>query len=322
MQGLCLGVDVGGTNLRCALIGADGAVLRRESAGTDIGSGRAPFLDRLLALLAQLKGEAEAQGGRVLAVGLGVPGLISNEGVLRSSVNLLPLEGLNLAGTVGARIGVPTVALNDANACAVGEVRYGAGRPYASSLMLTLGTGVGAGLILDGRLWTGIDGVAGEFGHITVQPDGRPCGCGNRGCVEQYASATAIAAFASRGPLGARLGTLTASAVAALALEGDPEAEAIFDRAGSYLGIAAAGVVNMLNLEAVILGGGVAQSFELLATALRREILARTFAIPGKRVTVVRGELGDDAGVLGAAATAFDALPCGGAARPFPGKRL
>jgi glucokinase len=308
MESVCLGVDVGGTNLRCALITPGGVVLRRESLATDIVSGRAAFLERLDALLTLLKLEAEAQGRRVVAVGLGVPGLLSNDGVLRSSVNLLPLEGLNLAQAVSARVGLPVVALNDANASAVGEQRFGAARPYASSLMLTLGTGVGAGLILDGRLWTGIDGVAGEFGHITVEPNGRLCGCGNRGCLEQYASATAIAASASKGGLGTGRLESGAAAVAALAREGVLEACVIFEQAGAYLGIAAAGVVNLLNLEAIILGGGVAESFEMVAAAMRREIAARAFAIPAERVQLLKGELGDDAGVLGAAATAFDSL--------------
>jgi glucokinase len=242
----------------------------------------------------------------VVAVGLGIPGLISNDGVIRSSVNLMPLEGMNLADLVSSDIGLPVVALNDANASAIGEQRFGAGRPYASSLMLTIGTGVGAGLILDGRLWTGVDGAAGEFGHITVEPNGRLCGCGNRGCLEQYASATAIAACAAGEAQDADASG--AAAVAARALRGDPRAAAIFEQAGYYLGIAAAGVVNLLNLEAIILGGGVARSFELLAAPMRRELLARCFPIPGERVRILRGELDDDAGVLGAAATAFAAL--------------
>jgi glucokinase len=302
---VCLGVDVGGTNLRCALISPEGAVLGRESQATDIAAGRDPFLERMLGLLTRLKGAAEAQGKRVTAIGLGVPGLLSNDGVLRSSVNLLALEGINLAQVVSAGTGVPAVALNDANASAVGEQRFGAGRPYASSLMVTLGTGVGAGLILEGRLWTGIDGVAGEFGHLTVEPNGRRCGCGNRGCLEQYASATAIAAFAAGCGLGAGGEGLDAARVAALAREGDAKAKGIFLQAATYLGIAAAGVVNLLNLEAIILGGGVAESFDLLAPALERELRERAFAIPGERVRLLKGTLGDDAGVLGAAATAF-----------------
>ena len=304
MESVCIGVDVGGTNLRCAIVSRQGEVLKRESQATDIGSGCACFLSRLLQVLGRLKAEAEAGGRRVVAVGLGVPGLLSNDGVLRCSVNLQPLEGVKLAEAVSAGIGVPAVALNDANASAVGEQHFGAGQAYRSSLMVTLGTGVGAGLILEGRLWTGADGAAGEFGHVTVEPNGRPCGCGNRGCLEQYASATAIAASAERAD-----GTgCSAAAVAARAQQGDAEAAAIFEQAGRYLGIAAAGVTNLLNLEAIIIGGGVAESFELLAVPMRKELLARSFAIPGARVRIVKGVLGDDAGVLGAAAAAFAAL--------------
>jgi len=308
LENVCLGVDVGGTNLRCALINPEGVVLGRESLATDIASGRDSFLERLLGLLTRLKTDAEAQGRRVVAAGLGVPGLFSNDGILRSSVNLVPLEGLNLAQFVSAGLGLPAVALNDANASAVGERCFGAGRPFASSLMVTLGTGVGAGLILDSKLWTGIDGVAGEFGHLTVEPNGRRCGCGNRGCLEQYSSASAIASLATSLGVAAGHGRLDAAQVAALAREGDPKACAIFEQAGAYLGIAVAGVVNLLNLEAIILGGGVAESFDLLAPVLRREIRERAFALPGERVQLLKGELGDDAGVLGAAASAFSLL--------------
>jgi glucokinase len=308
---LCLGVDVGGTNLRCALVAEDGAILARQSEATDIASGRAGFLSRLITLLEGLKLEAGKRGAKVCAIGLGVPGLFSNEGVLRSSVNLVALEGLNLAHLVSQEIGVPVVALNDANASAVGEQRFGAARPFASSLTLTLGTGVGSGLILDGRLWTGIDGVAGEFGHWTVEPQGRPCNCGNRGCLEQYASASAIAALAqARGVQAIGGGALDAAQVAALARQGDPQALAVLNQAATYLGIAIAGVINLLNLEAVIIGGGVSESFDLLYQPLCCEIQQRAFAIPARRLSILKASLGNDAGVLGAAATAWD-LSCG-----------
>jgi glucokinase len=302
----CLGVDVGGTNLRCALVAEDGAILARRSQATDIASGRAGFLSRLITLLEGLKLEAANRGDQVCAVGLGVPGLFSNEGILRSSVNLVALEGLNLAQLVSQEIGVPVVALNDANASAVGEQRYGAARPFASSLTLTLGTGVGAGLILDGRLWTGIDGVAGEFGHWTVEPQGRPCNCGNRGCLEQYASASAIAALAQDQGVQAGGGALDAARVAALARQGDRQALAVLNQAASYLGIAIASVINLLNLEAVIVGGGVSESFDLLYEPLCCEIRQRAFAIPARRLSILKAGLGNDAGVLGAAATAWD----------------
>ncbi|MCM2359936.1 MAG: ROK family protein, partial [Geobacteraceae bacterium] len=170
-------------------------------------------------------------------------------------------------------------------------------------------------LILNGALWTGIDGVAAEYGHATVEPDGLPCPCGNRGCLEQYASASALVAAAARaleegkgGALAALpLAAITAEQIAAAARQGDPLALALFERAGRYLGIAGATIVNLLNLEAIVLAGGMAASFNLLDGPMRREIADRAFAVPARRVTIVQGELGDDAGIVGAAALAREA---------------
>lgn len=296
MASLCIGADVGGTNLRLALVAPDGEVLRRIAEPTEGSSGYAAFLARLLSAVHRLRMEAAEMGREVGAVGVGIPGLVSGEGVIRSSLNLAALEGVNLAAELPAAIGLPVAVLNDANACAIGEMLFGAGRGYRSWLMVTIGTGIGAALVLDGKLWPGADGLAGELGHLTVDPGGRPCGCGNRGCLEQYASASAIC----RGEDGEALFTR--------ARKGDPEAWSRFEEAGSYLGIAAASVMNLLNLEAIVLGGGGAAGFELIAPAMRREMLARTLSLVGGRVTIERGMLNGDAGVLGAAATAFDLL--------------
>lgn len=300
MERVCIAADIGGTNLRCALVTERGVVLRREQHPTETSSTEG-FLAQLAGSLAGLREFALQSGMPVTAVGLGVPGLVSGAGAIHSSVNLLCIEGVGLAAELSRRTALPVLALNDANAGALGEHRYGAARSYRSLLHVTIGTGVGAGLILDGRLWTGIDGAAGEFGHVTVEPEGRPCGCGNRGCLEQYLSATAIAAA------GSGCAAPDAAAVAAAALKGDEAALAIFEQAGSYLGIAVAGVLNLLNLEAVVLGGGVARSFALLAPAMRREIAARAFPVPRRRARILCSELGDNAGLLGAAAAAFDA---------------
>lgn len=296
MGNVCIGVDVGGTNLRFALVDQKGAVLCRVSEPTETVTAPAPFVSRLQGALRRLQREALSREVRVAGVGIGVAGLISGDGVVLSSVNLPALQGVNLGEELSRTLGLPVLVLNDANACAVGEQRFGAGKGFRSWLMLTIGTGVGAGLILDGRLWTGANGLAGELGHLTVEPDGRPCGCGNRGCLEQYAFATAISA-----------GDDSAAAVARRAVSGDALAVARFEEVGRYLGIAAAGVLNLLNLEAVVLGGGVSESFELLAPAMRREIRSRTLALPGAAACVVKGALGPDAGVLGAAQAAFDA---------------
>jgi len=297
-----VGIDIGGTNLRFALVTEDGDICSRLRLTTEMT--RAGFLHQLTAGIRELQQQAPQLGCRLVAAGAGVPGLVTRSGEILSSVNLPHCEGVNLARELAQSTALPAVVGNDANVAACGEQRFGAGRPYRSFLMVTLGTGVGGGLILDGRLWTGSDGFAGEFGHMTVEPDGRPCPCGNRGCLEQYASATALVAAARESALSGRVAE-SAESLADAARSGDPRAVALFARAGRYLGIAAAGVINLLNIEAIVVGGGVAASFPLWGEAMRQEIDMRGFRPAVARVAVVRSELGDDAGVLGAAALAF-----------------
>jgi glucokinase len=313
---VCIGIDVGGTNLRFALVDEHGAISAREKCLTDILAGRDSFLARLLDGITNLRQRGEKSGRDVRAVGMGIPGLIDGSGRLLSSVNLAPIEGLNVREVVAQSAGLPVVTVNDANAGAYGEKLYGAGRSYGSFLLLTLGTGVGSGLILNGNLWTGADGVAAEYGHVAVEPDGIHCSCGNRGCLEQYASASAMVAGAvkaldsgARGVLsGIQRDSLTAEEIALAARQGDPLARSLFERAGRYLGIAGAAITNLLNPEAIILAGGMSESFDLLYEPMRREIGYRAFALPAERVRIVKGELGDDAGILGAAALAREAL--------------
>jgi glucokinase len=305
-----IGIDIGGTNLRFALVADDGAILHRERQLTDIRIGKEEFIRRLADSIVDLRGWAASNGIAVHAVGAGAPGLIDGDGNILSSVNLPPIEGLNLRDALFKACGLPVVVVNDANAGAWGEKLYGAGRPYANLLMLTLGTGVGSGLILDGRLWTGIDGVAGEFGHITVEPEGILCRCGNRGCLEQYASATAIVSSAVRALKNLPRGLLrdvspselTSEAIADAALAGDGLALSLYREAGRYLGIAGASAANLLNLDAMIIGGGVAESFDLLAGTIRAEIASRAFPVNAARMKVLKGKLGDDAGLMGSAA--------------------
>jgi glucokinase len=186
---------------------------------------------------------------------------------------------------------------NDASAAAWGELRFGAGRGCRDLLTLTLGTGVGGGMILDGRLRRGPDGTAGEVGHLVVEPRGRRCPCGGRGCLEAYGGARGLVRTA--GGLAA-----TPHDLARLARRGNARARAAFRRYGASLGIALASLVNLLNPERIILTGGIARAFSLFAPALREEVRRRALRRPGRRVRIVRGELGDDAGALGAAARA------------------
>ncbi|GAM10044.1 glucokinase [Geobacter sp. OR-1] len=302
-ESVVAGIDVGGTNLRLALVAENGNVIERLKMPT--GGNRAAFISQLSENILLLSDKAVALNAGMLGVGIGMPGLISPSGEIFSSVNLSYCEGLNLATELQSLTGLPVVTVNDANAAAFGEYRFGAGRSLRTFIMITIGTGIGGGIILDGRLWSGADGFAGEFGHLTVVPGGRGCPCGNNGCVERYASATAILATArEQGMLSSP--DASVETLAAMSAAGDLMATKLFEDAGRYLGSAAAAAVNLLNPEAIIIGGGVAASFGIMREAMSTELCLRAYRPSVARLKILRGDLHDDAGVLGAAAVAFD----------------
>jgi glucokinase len=312
---IVIGIDLGGTNCRGALATPAGELLGARHMPTHGEEGRDAFLKRFLAFCRQLMDEAGQRGLRVDGLGLGAPGIVTPDGRICASPNLKFLEGFPFAEFLHDRLQVPTTVVNDASAVALGEAVFGAGREHASFLVVTLGTGVGGALFLDGRLWQGVDGSTGEVGHVAVESRGRPCRCGSHGCLEQYASAGGIAlnyleecsSLSGTADSSARSPSeLSTALLARLAREGDRAARNAFHRAGRYLGQAVAGIVNLLNLEAVILTGGVSASYDLLEGALRDELDERAFAVNARRVRLMRGQLGDSAGILGAASLFFD----------------
>lgn len=308
MKPSTIGIDIGGTNLRFALVDASGAIIDRRRTASGIDEGREDFCARLLAGIGDLKNAAAMLGTEVTAIGIGVPGLIDRDGLIHSSVNMQPLDGFNIARFLENRTGLPAACGNDANIIALGEQRFGAGVGLSSFMVVTIGTGLGSGLILEGKLWTGVNGFAAELGHVTVQPDGLPCPCGNRGCLEQYVSAGAVVRNA-REMLPPELlpcvaGNLDAERVAALARAGEVGAQAAFERPGRWLGIALASLATTLNLQAIIIGGGVAASFDLLLPGIQRELSRRCFPQIADGLAILKAKLGDDAGLLGGAALA------------------
>ena len=319
MNEILAGIDLGGTNCRGSLVSRGGALGPLHRMATRIDEGFEPFFQRLLLFCRRLIEEAQESGRRVCAVGMGVPGVIAADGTVTISPNLSPLNGVPFADLLRKELGLPIRLVNDANAIAWGEGIFGAGKAFSSFLVVTLGTGVGGGLILKRSLWEGADGSAGEIGHIMVEPEGRPCGCGSRGCLEQYASATGIVRTVreSRARRGEGLSgldegdELTSHAVALAARAGDAVALEAFREAGLRLGQALAGVANLLNLEGVVITGGAGESLDLILPDLCEELKARAFDLPVRRLSIVRGELGDDAGILGAAWLAVGRLPWG-----------
>lgn len=313
MRNVVLAADLGGTNLRIAAVDDTGVVFQRARAATPASRSR----DDITAAICNLAEECLERLGTNSAAAFGVtaPAIISSgRGTIFSSPNLPDLNGTDLARLLERRLGIPVILENDANAAAYGENWLGASKGVKNSICVTLGTGVGGGLILDGRLMRGIDGTAGEVGHITVEPYGYRCGCGNRGCVEQYSSATAIARMAASlrddypdSPLTA-LEEPSALDVFSAGQSGDPLATEVFRQVGTYLGIALAGLVNVLNPEMIIIGGGVSASWDLFIGHTREQIRKRAFRQPAERVELARAGLGDDAGTLGAAKLAFEHL--------------
>jgi glucokinase len=319
MPAFAIGVDLGGTNLRVAAVEDSGTPLEVVEAPTELDRGRDHVLNQIAD---RIRGLTRKYDGRyrLLGAGVGVPGIIDLEnGIVHSAANLPGWAGYPVRSELERMLGVAVVLENDANCAALGEKWVGAGRGVDDLCMLTLGTGVGGGFVVNGRPWHGVMGMAGEFGHMTVMPDGAPCPCGSRGCLEQYASATAIrrmaaeAIFEGRSAGLAALATadpqFTARSVFECAQQGDPAAQAIFDTVGSTLGIALANLINALNLPLYVIGGGGAAAWEAFSPALLRELSRRSIVFRAgeplksqhKGTTITPAFLKESAGLLGAA---------------------
>ncbi|MCK4452575.1 MAG: ROK family protein [Anaerolineae bacterium] len=312
-----IGIDLGGTKISTALADSAGTIIAHDYRETHATAGQKAVIERMLDSARQVMAQAGVTQAQVTAVGIGAPGPLDIEaGVVVAPPNLPGWNRVPLKRLVEDELGIATFLENDANAAALGEFRFGAGRGAEHMIYVTVSTGIGGGLILDGELYHGASGMAGEIGHITIIPNGPRCGCGNRGCLEALASGTAIARQArervARGvpTLIADLaeGTperITAKLVAEAASQGDVEAREILAEAMNYLGIGMANLVNLFNPQLIVIGGGLTNIGESLFGPVRRVIARRAFRTPAQAVQVVRAELSDNAGVLGAAAVAL-----------------
>lgn len=310
---LVIAADLGGTNLRAATVDRLGRIQERTKQTTPKAAKSHEIVRAIVAAARECEKRSADRGAQIRAVSVVVPGTVQVEnGVVMKAPNVPCLDGFRLAAALQSELQWPAVLENDANAAAVGEMWKGAGRGRKTIIMITLGTGVGGGIILDGKLWRGIDGSAGEIGHIGVEPfGGVACTCGSQGCLEVYASATAIVRMTREAvprypdsPLHAS-DDLTAARVYESGLKGDELALEVFRRMGIYLGVGIGSLVNVFNPETVVIGGGVADGWDMFISHVREQVSARAFPIPARRAQVVRAECGDDAGLLGAAHIAF-----------------
>jgi glucokinase len=305
MTAYSIGVDLGGTNLRVAAIDSAGQVLARvtEPAVFDAGPKRvAADITRIIRSLRDRVGADRLRG-----VGIGVPGFIDmGAGVVVGSANLPGFEGFPVRDEIQQQLGAPIVLENDANAAAVGEMWMGAGREVKDLILLTLGTGIGGGIVFNGKVVHGFLGMAGEFGHMTVFPDGNPCGCGNCGCLEKHASATAIAAMGRMMHFG---NDVTAEKVYELAVAGNERAKLVFESMGRALGIALASLINAFNFPLYLVSGGPLPAWNLFAPAMFAEVKKRSFIFGRKGTRIEKALLGADAGLYGAAYLPFEFEP-------------
>jgi glucokinase len=334
---ITIGIDMGGTNLRIAAFDATWKRLAAVNLPTRVAAGPQAVVDDMGEAIDRVLAQCGAKY-ELLGVGIGAPGPLElPSGKFHRPPNLPGFDGFGLKEAMESALHVPVIVECDANAAAFAEWKSGVGKemPVDSMCMLTLGTGAGAGIILHGKLWHGMNGMGGEGGHIPLVEDGFACGCGGRGCLEQYASATAIcrsgtlAAARGNAPRIARLiahrienhSEFTARDLAGLAREGDTVAQQIFADAGKYLGMALATLVNVFNLPLYVIGGGVVSGWDLFAPRMFEELRSLSYIYgltepaadqpftAGKTFVVPAGT-GPDAGLLGAAMLpAFEGRP-------------
>jgi glucokinase len=310
-QGI-VGVDVGGTAIKMALLSAEGEILQKLEEPTPVAEGEDKVIEKISQMISYILTQASIAKEQVAGVGLGVPGPVdTKEGVVQQAVNLhwktVPLKQ-KLEQATGLLVQVD----NDANVAALGEMWRGAGQGAKDMIMVTLGTGVGGGVILNGKVISGINGVGGEIGHITLNPQGGPtCNCGKTGCLETYASATAIIregtalAESGKSPYLAdvlnKKGRLRAKDVFDAAHAGEDAAIAVIDQAAFYLGLALANLVNVLDPAKIVIGGGVSAAGDFLFSRIRKEFVRfLTFSFLADTCQIVPATLGNDAGVIGA----------------------
>jgi glucokinase len=341
MPDFSIGVDLGGTNLRIAAITTEGQLLEKITLGVKVALGRDHVIGEMCDAILSLT-EKYCGSGRFIGAGIGVPGIIDMDtGMMRKSANLPGWSDYPVRDVIERRLGARVFLDNDAKVAALGEQWLGAGRGVDNMAMITLGTGIGGAIILNGKIFYGMNGMAGEFGHVTIEPNGVPCGCGNRGCAERYASATALVRMAREAiasgdaPALARLASsdaeFSAESIYNLAIEGHADAQQIFHRFGEVLGILLAGLINVLNLDVFVIGGGVVSAWDAFAPRMFAEMRARSLIYAAtapddpkhdpkndplakkegasawmpnyarKKTIITRALLGSDAGLYGAA---------------------
>ena len=316
-----LAIDLGGTKILSAIISSSGKVITTDRRLSLADKGPESVLNRIFTSVDSLLSQNNIGLSQLHSISIAAAGIIdSNQGVITLSPNLPGWQDIPLRDIIKEKYKVDTFLLNDASAAALGEHQFGAGKGVNSLIYLTVSTGIGGGLIIDGKLYLGACGSAGEIGHMTIDVNGPKCSCGNTGCLEALASGTAMAREAIRRIkqgenssltviVGGKIEDITAEKISIAAQGGDSLALEVISEAVTYLGVGLANLVNIFNPEMIIIGGGVAKMGDLLFEPAGQAVRERAFQLPAQAVRIVPARLGDNVGVLGAAVFARQQKP-------------
>jgi glucokinase len=308
MNGYIIGIDIGGTMIKGALFDLQGGLIRKDETSTKAEKGLEPFIENIVSFVNLF----QKGTGKASSLGIGIAGVLDKEReTLLESPNLPLLKNVPLKKLLESELGIPVFIENDANIAALGELWAGDGKGIDNFLLLTLGTGIGSGLILNGNLWTGETGKAGEFGHAVVNPEGAQCACGKKGCLEAHSSGSAMVRMAREALAKGRESSLqnlyknnpdalTPKAIYTEAKNGDELCLEIFKEAARFLAIAISDVNNLLDIHNFIIGGGVSKASHIFEAGLREEVKKRVFSVSKEKIRIIISKLGNDAGIFGA----------------------
>jgi len=319
-----LGIDLGGTKILTAVANAQGKMLSRDHSITPAKEGQDAVVKSILESVGRALDQAHIVAADLIAIGLGAPGLSNpGTGILFTSPNLPGWKDVPLRDIIEKRLGRKAFLINDANAAAIGELYFGAGRGARNFIYITVSTGIGGGIIIDGRIYTGSIGTAGELGHMVVNDKGPQCNCGNKGCWETLASGTALAREARQSiregaatsileHADGNIEKISAESIHEAAQAGDKLANELIARTAYYLGVGLANLINIFNPEVIVIGGGLSNIGDMLLKPAFEEAKRRAFKQAYQAVRLARAELGRNSGVLGAAAFALEQVRIAG----------
>jgi len=312
-----IGIDLGGTNTKIGLVNDKGKIVRKEHFSTKGFKGPDPLIEKMVIVCLKLLHDEEVRSADFCGIGIGVPGIVdSAHGIIYNLTNIFGWKNVHLKAKLQRLIPTKVYVDNDVNLMALGELHYGAAQGAKNIVCVTLGTGVGGGVIVDGKLYRGSTLSAGEIGHMTVDQNGPACNCGNRGCLEAYVGNQRIVESAVKGIRSGQksliaklvdndLSKVTPEIISKAADRGDKFAKEIWRQVGECLGVVFAGLVNFFNPDMFVVGGGVAAAGPVMFDALKKTVRERSFKIASDKAKIVLAKLGNDAGIIGAATIAM-----------------